>query len=325
MNYLGKELEKFFSQIEFSLDRYHNHGLKLEQFSNVLICGLGGSGIAGRIVKSYFQDKFPLPVEVLSEYQVPAYVNSKTLVIASSYSGNTEETLAMYQDAKLKGATIIVLATGGKIVEVAKADGGLIYIAENGFQPRVALGYSFTNLILIFSELLGQHKQDDLRQIAHTMSSVASFDEDSKQIVASLSNSIDKKYIIISDNLYEAVAIRFAQQLQENAKVEAFVTVIPEANHNVIETYYQKTDSNFVFLNSNANPNINRRFGFLRSLLENNGEKIIEITIKDTSLVSLFRTIYTLDWLSLQVAHLKGAVSNRVDNIAALKVFLDKK
>lgn len=325
MNYLGKELEKFSNQIEYTVAQYQPHGLPITQFSNILICGLGGSGIAGRIVKAYFQDKFPLPIDVVSDYKTPAYVNAQTLVIASSYSGNTEETLAMYEDAKSKGATIIVLSTGGKIAELAKRDDFLLYIAESGFQPRVALGYSFTNLILIFSEFLGHHKSDDLKQIAHTVSHSNAFADEAGALVVACKNSYKGKYIIVADPLYEAVAIRFTQQLQENAKVEAFVSVVPEANHNVIETYYGKTSSNFIFLNSGANSNVNRRFGFLRELLERNNEKIVDITIKDTSLTTMFNVIYTLDWVSLQIAQLNNAVSNKVDNIAALKFFLDKK
>ena len=152
MKYLSSELSRFSSQIKYATENYNLHDLKLTDFAQVLISGLGGSGIAGKIVKGYFQNKFLLPIDVISDYVLPAYVNERTLVIVSSYSGNTEESLAMYEDARAKNCTIIVLSTGGKLVEWAKRDKVLIYFAESEFPPRMALGYSLTYLFLIFFE-----------------------------------------------------------------------------------------------------------------------------------------------------------------------------
>src|SRR5687767_11733674 len=100
MKYQGKDLATFSQQIEFAIDQYRPHGFNVNEFDNVLLCGLGGSGIAGRIVKNYFLDGFPLPVEVISDYVLPAYVGPRTLAVMCSYSGNTEETLAMYDIAR---------------------------------------------------------------------------------------------------------------------------------------------------------------------------------------------------------------------------------
>jgi len=86
-------------QIEYSISKYKKHNLSYENFKNVVLAGLGGSGIAGRIVKTYFQALAPLPIEVISDYKLPNYVDDKTLVILNSYSGNTEETLSAYMFA----------------------------------------------------------------------------------------------------------------------------------------------------------------------------------------------------------------------------------
>src|SRR5690606_21432138 len=119
-------------------------------FDNIIICGLGGSGIAGRLVKAHTFSSLSVPLEVISDYNLPAYVNQRTLAIQCSYSGNTEETLSMYEQAKTKGAAMICIATGGKLETIAKADHVMFYPAEAGFQPRMALGYPLTYLSLIF-------------------------------------------------------------------------------------------------------------------------------------------------------------------------------
>src|SRR5687767_14644549 len=113
-------LNDFTSQITFVLNTYKNHNLKVTDFSNVVLGGMGGSGIAGQIVKSWFFDKMPVPVETIADYNMPAYANNKTLVILYSYSGGTEETLNLFSEAKEKGCAIICIATGGKLAELAK-------------------------------------------------------------------------------------------------------------------------------------------------------------------------------------------------------------
>src|SRR6185437_14161057 len=140
MKYQSKDLRQFPEQIRYAVANYKPSGIKFDQFDNILLCGLGGSGIAGRIIKSYFFDKCPVPIEVISDYVLPQYTGKRTLAILCSYSGNTEETLAMYDIAHAKGAVIIVIATGGKLAEKAVKDGFAFYQAMSGFQPRMALG-----------------------------------------------------------------------------------------------------------------------------------------------------------------------------------------
>ena len=120
-------LADFHSQIEHILNGYQSPTLDASKYHNLVIGGLGGSGIGGRIARLVFLNSSPIPVEVYSEYALPAYASNKTLVILSSYSGNTEETLAMYADAKKRGCDIIVLSSGGKITDMAQADGFPVY------------------------------------------------------------------------------------------------------------------------------------------------------------------------------------------------------
>ncbi len=325
MKYIAEELKKFSHQIKFAVENYTNHGVKQKDFDNALIGGLGGSGIAGRMIKNYFNDKLDFPIEVVSDYSLPKYIGSRSLVILSSYSGNTEETIAMYHDAKQRGCKIVVLTTGGQLLKLAQADGILYYLAEAASQPRMALGYPFTYLFLLFFEFLGQEKKADFLQISSRVAHNDDYITRSADLFKTFAHTVKNKFVIICDPVFEGIAIRFAQQIQENAKHEAFVSVIPESNHNVIETYYNDTHSNFVFFNSGFNKRTGLRFAFLKDLLKKHNGVIEEIHITDQSIATIFDTIFLLDWLSLQIADSLHAVSNTVPNIMALKGFLSNK
>lgn len=322
MNYLGPELAKFSEQIDYAINHYISHSKKLNDFKNIVISGLGGSGIAGRIIKNYYYNKISIPVEAVSDYSLPAFVNKDTLVILCSYSGNTEETLSAYDDAQSKGAFCLVLTTGGKIAEKAEKDGVIINRAESGYQPRVAFGYPVTYLFLIFAELLGENIKDELLKIKIKVSNTDTYLRRAQYVRHEFRASVRNKYVIIASPDMEALAIRFAQQVQENAKLEAFVVVIPEANHNVIESYYQKWPSNYIMMNSGQNARINSRFQFVKELLESQGSKVLELDVKPMTLEHLFEVIYVMDWVSLQLADEVVAVSNQIKNINDLKNFL---
>ena len=323
MNYLGPELAQFSDQIDYAIKNYHAHGKKISDFKHIVISGLGGSGISGKIIKSYYINKIDIPIETVSDYQLPKFVNADSLVILCSYSGNTEETLSAYADAQLKGATCIALTVGGKLAELAEKDNVPVYRAVGGYQPRVAFGYPITYLFLIFSELLGLNIDAELQGIIKMVSNVDDYKRRSEFIKNQFKKTVRSKYVIIASPDMEGLAIRFAQQVQENAKLEAFVVVIPEANHNVIESYYQKWDSNYIMLNSGANKRINLRFSFIKNLLESYGSFVHEMDVKALTMEHMYDTVFVMDWLSLQLAHEVSAVSNQIKNIIDLKNFLN--
>ncbi len=322
MNPQHEALRKFSYQMNFAMNHYVNHGLSASQFSNILIGGLGGSGIGGRLVKTLFANEFPLPVEVVADYSVPAYVGKNTLVILGSYSGNTEETLTMFDEVVAKGCTILILTSGGKLAELALSHQLTTYQIEAGFQPRMALGFSLTYLVQIFAELNGSNHKETLTRIAKDLEDTTPYESDAQQIFELIQAKTKSKFVVLSDGPMEAVATRFAQQIQENAKLECFTHVVPEHNHNVIESYYGTLDSVFFFLNSNANQRVSARFEFLGSLLEVEHHKVIEMGLDHYSLEGVYKTIYRMDWLSLYVADYRKVDSLNVPNIASLKDFL---
>ena len=322
MNIQYEALKKFSYQIDFALSNYSNHGLDIKKYTNVVIGALGGSGIGGRIVKSIFLDEFPIPVECVAEYTLPAYVNEKTLVILGSYSGNTEETLALFSEVKNRHCDMLILTGGGKLEKLARENSIKKYFLEPGFQPRMALGFSLTYLVLIFAEFLNKDVKPALKKIATNVLNTAPYEDEMMCAFDALKSRVENKFVIVTDNYFESTGIRFAQQIQENAKHEAFTHVLPEANHNVIESYYGTIPSLFIFIDSGKHPRVTARFEFLTNLLEVENHKVINMTVNEFGLESVYELIHRLDWLSLYVSDYKKIDSLNVPNIASLKEYL---
>ena len=318
-----ESLDSFSLQLDYVLAEYAGHGYSAAQFNNVVIGGLGGSGIGGRLARLCYFSGATIPVEVFSEYHLPTYAGSKTLVILCSYSGSTEETLAMYDDAMSRGCTIICMTTGGELGERAKRDGLICYTIETGFQPRMALGYGFGFQLLALGELFGVDKRAALAEISQRLKDEK---ETLKARAASLFDyfrqTIQNKFVVVCDMAFEAAAIRFCQQIQENAKGEAFVNVLPEANHNVIESYYEQRDTNFILLNSGLNERTNLRFTFLKGVLADEQNRVFEFPVQQFNLWALFEFIYITDWLSIYASNAKGVNNMEVGIIMRLKNFL---
>jgi len=324
MNEQHEALKKFSSQIEFAVNNYSSHGLSASQFNNIVIGGLGGSGIGGKIVRSLFINEFPIPVECVADYSLPAYVNEKTLVILGSYSGNTEETLQMFDEAKSRNCKMLILTSGGKLKDLAEQHQIHTCNILPGFQPRMALGFSLTYLIFIFAELINKEVKTELTSIVSRVKDSQPFEEDAQHVFDAIKSKLKYKLVTLTDGLLEPVGIRFCQQIQENAKHECFQHTLPEMNHNVIESYYGQMETVFFFIHVNDNNRVASRFDFMNNLLEVENNKIIPVLLDQFSITMVYETIYTLDWLSILIADFRRVDSLNVPNIKSLKEFLDQ-
>lgn len=319
-----QSLERFHQQIRYVLDHYTAHNLTVEKYKNVVIGGLGGSGIGGKIARLAFYTVYPIPVEVFSEYHLPAYAGKETLVILSSYSGDTEETLNLYSEAKNRDCDIIVLSSGGQLSALATGDGFPLYRAEKGYQPRMALGYSLSTLLLILGELAGLDMSRSLKEVEQMLLNDKSIKSKAEAMFNKFKGTLNNKFVVVCDLAFEAVAVRFCQQIQENAKGESFVSVIPEANHNMIESYYDRHDTNFIILNSGLNLRNNLRIGYLKSIFDQRGNTYYEYPVTGFGLSTIFEVIHATDWLSILVSNAKGADNMQVEIISGLKQFLEQ-
>ena len=316
-------LESFEEQFDFVLNNYSGHGYKLEQFDHIILGGLGGSGISASIAKAWFYDKCNIPIEQVNDYFLPSYASSKSLVVLNSYSGNTEETISMFEQAKAAGSTIITISSGGKLQELSEDNSITSYSLPTGFQPRMTIGFGLSYLLLVIGDVLNLNYREKLEELKREFPIQRQKQIDSAdQIFGFFKSSLKRKFVILADRQYAAVAIRFSQQLNENAKLEAFVNIIPEANHNVLESYVDRLDTNFIMLYSEENQRVAARFDFLASHLEMENNKVLPLVIPEFSIYSLFDVIYRLDWVSVFAAEELGAPLMEVPNISNLKEFL---
>lgn len=316
-------LESYIEQFEYVLKHYNGHGLSSSQFDNIILAGLGGSGIGAMIAKSWFFDKISLPLEVINDYHLPHFVGPRTLVVLNSYSGNTEETLNLFHEARAKNAHIICISSGGQLAEIANANQVKHYPLPTGYQPRMTIGYGLSFLLMIVGDLCGIDYTDELKDIVKSFPEQQDRQIDSaNEIFQVFKNNLKRKFVLISDREFTPIAVRFAQQINENAKLEAFVNTIPEANHNVLESYVDRMDTNFILLYSEQNPRVTARFDFLMSHLEMENNKILPLVIPEYSVYAIFDVIYRLDWVSVMMANELDAPLMEVPNISNLKDFL---
>jgi len=212
---------------------------------NVVICGMGGSALGGRIIDALSEDNQRVPIEVFTGYHVPFYTGQQTLVIISSYSGNTEESLASAEHALQKGAKIFCLTTGGKLLEFAKANNLAYYLIDPksnpSGQPRLALGYSVAATIALLSKL-GIVEIDDeymTQSIGFARSVSEEFKVDqpktknkAKQTALEL---LDKIPVLVASEHLTGAAHAFKNQLNESSKNFSALFELPELNHHLME------------------------------------------------------------------------------------------
>lgn len=297
------------------------------KISNVLICGLGGSGIGGSIISELVVGNATVPINISKGYFIPAYVNENTLVIISSYSGNTEETLNCMDLAIAKNAKIVSVTSGGKVLELSKTKGYDHIIVPGGMPPRSCLGFSFTQLffILEFNKIIPNNYKAELE------AAIKLIDAEETNIIAE-ATTIAKKLVgkipvIYATTYNEGVAIRFRQQLNENSKMLCWHSIIPEMNHNELVGWTQKNEnlSVLIFLDRDEYSRNLVRVEINKEVIKKYTSSITEIFSKGNSRIE--KAIYFIhlgDWISVILGELRGADLMEVSVIDHLKSALSK-
>jgi glucose/mannose-6-phosphate isomerase len=285
------------------------------EFSNVLICGLGGSGIGGKLVANWLLNELDIPVNLCQDYTIPKYVNKKTLLIASSYSGDTEETLSAIEKAHLSGASIIAVTSGGKLADFCNKNQYEYILVPGGNPPRTQLAFSIVQLVHIFSELklVNKEKMQDFEIASELLISEKSkIQEEAKKLAEFIHG---KNLIIYSDAKDEAIAIRARQQFNVNSKILCSHHVIPEMNHNELVGWADGNENHAVLFihTGDVHPQNVKRFDFSKKVINVRTSNIYELRAKGENLIirSLY-LIHLIDWTSLYLA--------KINNVDALEI-----
>ena len=331
---------QFPSQFEDALDIADGAKLpewKVDQVENIVVAGLGGSAIGGDLVRSYLAKKLNLPFFICRNYTLPNFVNASTLVFISSYSGNTEETLSAYDDARKRGAKIIAISSGGKVKEKALQDKITWVNIPKGFPPRAALGYSFVPILVMLERLrFVQGEKDQIKKTKKFLSSNRTkygMDlEIEENFAKRIALELHKKLPIIyaGNDHFDAVSTRWKGQICENAKMLAFNNVFPEFNHNELVGWkilsgYKDHLIVVILKDREDHPRIKRRMEIVKGVIEKEGVKVIEVESSGETLLSrMFSLIQLGDFASFYLAILNGEDPTPVKVIDFLKSELAK-
>ncbi len=294
---------------------------------NILITGLGGSGIGGTIISELISDSCSVPVVINKDYFLPAFVNEFTLVIVSSYSGNTEETLSAMQIAISKKAQIVCITSGGKVLELAKQHQFDFIEIPGGNPPRSCIGLGLVEMIkvLVAKGFADKKLFSDLEKSIELLDTENdAIKTEAKKIAEKL---VNKFPIIYSLGSCEGTVVRFRQQINENSKMLCSHHTLPEMNHNELVGWTTKNPDLIVITFHTAfdYARTKKRYEVCRPIFEKYSSGVIDITAKGNSkLEQFFYLINIGDWISCYIADIRGIDAVEVNVINHLKDELAK-
>ncbi|MBM3707545.1 MAG: bifunctional phosphoglucose/phosphomannose isomerase [Actinobacteria bacterium] len=311
--------------------------LKNKNFAGIAILGMGGSGFTGDIIKSLIIDYVEIPVEIVKGYDLPAFVKKGWLVIAVSYSGNTEETVSAANQALQKNCELLCVASGGKTEEIASVNGKCFVRLPSGFQPRGASGYLFFTTYLVLRKLcivnISDSEIEEALNLIRKKSELYKRDIDTdnnpaKKLALKLFNNMPVIYG--TDGYLSAVAFRWKCEFNENSKYPSFWAEFPELNHNETVGWenLKGLTGNFVlivFKDKEARERIKVRIKTTVQLIRSHFNDVVEIDVEGRSkLAKALSTMYLGDITSVYLALLAGVDPTPVDRISILKAELAK-
>lgn len=333
MDKMKKLIEDFSEQLRdaFRIGKEATVNPAAQEIRNVVIAGMGGSGIGGTLVASLTQDELKVPVTISKSYNIPAFVNEHTLFVASSFSGNTEETLEALEQALKTGAHCAVITSGGKIGKLAKDKGlDMITIPGDSNSPRANMGYSVIQLLFMlhYKGLTGNSFIKDTGRLAELLDAEKS---EITERAEKLANGI-KGYLPVfyADSRIYPVTVRIQQQINENGKHLCHTNAFPEMNHNELVGWEHPeqvlADSKVYFLKTKYDhPRVRDRYRISREIFSDKAANVIDIEAKGESLLEqCFYLIYLTDWVSYFLAAANDTDAFEIKAIDHLKNELAK-
>ncbi len=299
---------------------------------NIVVAGMGGSAAAGDLLADLLRDELPVPLLINRNYSFPCFVKSNTLIFISSYSGDTEETLSCLKEAEKAQARIICVASDGKVKELAEEKKFPLFEMKQGLPPRAALPYSFVPIVSFLekaglingfipqitetADLLEQLKQNYSPEVPERQNPV-------KQMAKKIWGTVP--VIFVSTGTTEAVGRRLKNQLNENSKMNAHLSVFPELNHNELVSLSalkrgEHTFSSIFLKDEEDHARVSKRIEITRSMLGAKMGGALDIPFTGKSRMSrMFSQIFFIDLLSVYLAILQGIDPTPVEAITKFK------
>lgn len=295
----------------------------------LIVAGMGGSGVGGLLARAMLGDHASRPILAARTYGLPAWTTPDTTVLCASYSGDTEETLACYEAAGALGARRVVVTSGGRLAELARAEGVPVIPVAGGFQPRAAVAY-MTVAALEVAGLCGAGPRmgseldvaaDHLEQLVVEWGAEGPEDSESKTLARGLADSVA---LVAGSGITLPIAYRWKCQINANAKIPAFSHELPELDHNELVGWQNAAALGrfaAVFLDdADTPPRVQQRIALTRALVAEQATATFVVASRGVTAVErVFSLVLLGDLVSLYMAVLRGVDPSPVDVVERLK------
>lgn len=323
-------IRDFPKQLLHALELGEKLNIKIEPskpIKNIVVCGLGGSGIGADLVAEILRDTLSVPLYVNKGYFLPGFVDEHTLLVLSSYSGNTEETISNATQAVDKKIKPIIIATGGRLEEIAIENNFHICKIPSGKPPRASLGYSTVMLfyVLHHAGLINDSFKNALARVANFLEEgQTAIMRNTEFLAAKLLNKI---VVVYAEDKYASTALRLKQQINENSKMYCWYNVVPEMNHNELVGWREPNENlSVVFLRTDDEfPRNTHRILYKKDVIVALTNNVFEVDDQGIDTYEKhFYLIHFGDWLSYHLAVLQGVDPMDIKVIDTLKEHLGK-
>ena len=277
------------------------NNITLPVFKNILFCGMGGSGIIGDIAKDILDTEKPIFIN--KNYNIPDHIDSSTLAFCISYSGNTEETISMFNRCLAKNVKIISISSGGQLEKLSKENNITHIKVPSGIPPRSATGYLLTPIL----RLLKKHIQMNFN--------IPALEEKGKILSEHL---LERTPVIYTSPSLRSLGLRWKQQLNENCKILCLENFLPEQNHNAINAFIAPNEHLPVFLiiEKNDHPQNKKRLEFFEKKMKKNK---ISFSVIEMSKENILSGILIGDFMSYYLSKKLGVDPFNIEVIESLK------